>query len=497
MAAAPSLAAGWIVHRGAPDVPFAATAIADRVIRLAPGDVATAAIDRLHHAAQPLLAVAVAAALVAMGATIAWRLRSPAQAAVAWATTLFAAALAAPLGASFVGALAASAMGALTYGVALRAVRRARAPRTPDPARRRALILVGALTGGALIASHPLAQAVAWIAGRSRRPRTAALPHGTPPPRPPFPRIPGLADEITPTANHYVVDIDIDDPIVDGSAWRLRVHGLVDRELDLSFLDVQREFTLVDEVSALTCISNPVGGPLVGCSRWEGVPLGALLRRSGPKPGATGLAVRCADGYTAGIPLAATEHPSALLAIAQNGRALAREHGFPARLRVPSLYGCSTPSGWSRSRSSTIHSSATGLTRAGHRPRSCAPSRASTLRDARGRGSRPGSPEWHGRVPAASPASRSLPTACARGSPRACTGRCRHGRGRSGHSDGPRFAPATTSSPVARRTARARSRTPASALRIPPAPPGTTASPWPLPEAGRRASLRMRSCARF
>ena len=343
MAAAPSLAAGWIVHRGAPEVPFAATAIADRVIRLAPGDVTTAAIDHLHHAAQPLLAVVVAAALVAVGATIAWRLRSPGRAAVAWAATLFVAALAAPLGASFVGALAASAMGALTYGVALRAVRRARAPRTPDPARRRALILVGALTGGALIASHPLAQAVAWIAGRPRRPRTAALPHGTPPPRPPFPRIPGLAGEITPTANHYVVDIDIDDPIVDGSAWRLRVHGLVDRELDLSFLDVQREFTLVDEVSALTCISNPVGGPLVGSSRWEGVPLGALLRRAGPKPGATGLAVRCADGYTAGIPLAATEHPSALLAIAQNGRALAREHGFPARLRVPSLYGMLNP----------------------------------------------------------------------------------------------------------------------------------------------------------
>jgi DMSO/TMAO reductase YedYZ molybdopterin-dependent catalytic subunit len=160
-----------------------------------------------------------------------------------------------------------------------------------------------------------------------RRPLAAPTHRGTParhpaaaPAVPPDPRPRGRDHA---NANHYVVDIDIDDPIVDGSAWRLRVHGLVDRELDLGFLDVQREFTLVDEVSVLTCISNPVGGPLVGCSRWEGVPLGALLRRAGPKPGATGLAVRCADGYTAGIPLAAAEHPSALLAIAQNGRALA------------------------------------------------------------------------------------------------------------------------------------------------------------------------------
>jgi DMSO/TMAO reductase YedYZ molybdopterin-dependent catalytic subunit len=343
VAAAPSLAAGWVVHRGAPEVPFAATAIADRVVRLAPGDVATTAIDRLHHAAQPLLAAAVAAGLLAVGAAIACGLRSPARAGATWGLVLLLAALAAPIGPTAVGAVGAAAMGAVIYGVALRALRPARVPATPDPARRRTLLLVGALTGGALIAAHPLAQAVAWIAGGSRRSRTARLPHATAPRRAPFPRVAGLADEVTPVADHYVVDIDIDDPLVDGSAWRLRVHGLVDRQLELGFLDLQREFTLVDEVSVLTCISNEVGGPLVGCSRWEGVRLAALLRRAGPKPGATGLAVRCADGYSAGIPLAAAQHPSALLAIAQNGRALAREHGFPARLRLPSLYGMLNP----------------------------------------------------------------------------------------------------------------------------------------------------------
>jgi DMSO/TMAO reductase YedYZ molybdopterin-dependent catalytic subunit len=81
----------------------------------------------------------------------------------------------------------------------------------------------------------------------------------------------------------------------------------------------------------------------VGCSRWEGVRLADLLRRAGPKPGVSGLVVRCADGYSAGIPLAAAQDPGSLVAIAQDGQALAREHGFPCRLRVPALYGMLNP----------------------------------------------------------------------------------------------------------------------------------------------------------
>jgi DMSO/TMAO reductase YedYZ molybdopterin-dependent catalytic subunit len=343
LAAAASLAAGWIVHRGTPDVPSAPTAIADRIIRLAPGDIATAAIDRLQHAAQPLLAVTVAATLMVLGGAIAWRLRSPAPAAVAWGALVLGGGLAAPIAPAAVSALGSAAIAAVTYGAALRAMRSGRERARPDPARRRAVVLVGALAGAAVLASHPLARAIAWMVGRPRRPGTGALPHAAVPARAPFPKIAGLSDEITGVADHYVVDIDIDDPLVDASGWRLQVRGLVQRPLDLGFLDLQREFQLVDEISVLTCISNPVGGPLVGCSRWEGVPLAALLRRADPKPSATALVVRCADGYTAGIPLAAARHPSALLAIAQDGRALTRQHGFPARLRLPALYGMLNP----------------------------------------------------------------------------------------------------------------------------------------------------------
>jgi DMSO/TMAO reductase YedYZ molybdopterin-dependent catalytic subunit len=131
--------------------------------------------------------------------------------------------------------------------------------------------------------------------------------------------------------------------VVDWRSWRLAVGGLVQRPLALSFDELQRRFELVSEYAVLTCISNPIGGPLVGNSLWEGVPLGELLDVAGASPGAWGLAVSCADGYTAGIPLAAARHPGSLVAIAQDGQPLTSDHGFPCRLRIPALYGMLNP----------------------------------------------------------------------------------------------------------------------------------------------------------
>jgi DMSO/TMAO reductase YedYZ molybdopterin-dependent catalytic subunit len=161
--------------------------------------------------------------------------------------------------------------------------------------------------------------------------------------RPAFPRIPQLTPEVTAVADHYIVDIDISKPVLDAGSWRLRVEGLVDRPLALGFDELQGRFSLVSEYAVLTCISNPVDGPLVGNSLWEGVRLRDLLDAAGVSPRAWGLAVSCADGYSAGIPFVAARHESALAAIAQNGQPLTREHGFPCRLRVPALYGMLNP----------------------------------------------------------------------------------------------------------------------------------------------------------
>lgn len=135
------------------------------------------------------------------------------------------------------------------------------------------------------------------------------------------------------------MDIDIVDPVVEASYWSLSVGGLVEESLELSFADLQRRFRLVEEHSVLTCISNPVGGDLVGSSSWTGVRLGEVLSSAGVRDSASDVVFRCADGYSDSIPLLAAFDPSAILAIAQNGRPLTQEHGFPCRLRAPAVYG--------------------------------------------------------------------------------------------------------------------------------------------------------------
>jgi DMSO/TMAO reductase YedYZ molybdopterin-dependent catalytic subunit len=343
VAAAPALAATWVAHRGAPRIPFPPTALADRVIRLTPGDVATAAIDRLHHAAQHLLAGGLVAAFVLIAAVVAAWVRSSSRAASLWSAALLAGGAATPVEPSVAGELAGAALGGGIYGFALWALRRPRGDVRADAGRRLALVSIGAFTTGVLLASHPLGRAIGALVGRPRGLHATGLPSAATRRRPPFPRIAGLGPEVTAVADHYIVDIDINDPVIDGPSWRLHVGGLVERPLALSFDDLQHRFDLVDEIAVLTCISNQVGGPLVGSSRWEGVRLGELLARAGVRPGAEALVVRCADGYSAGIPLGAARHLSSLVAIAQDGQALTTQHGFPCRLRIPALYGMLNP----------------------------------------------------------------------------------------------------------------------------------------------------------
>jgi DMSO/TMAO reductase YedYZ molybdopterin-dependent catalytic subunit len=119
----------------------------------------------------------------------------------------------------------------------------------------------------------------------------------------------------------------------------LTVDGLVDRPLELGYDELQARFGLVEEYSVLTCVSNEVGGPLIGNSLWTGVPLRDVLEEAGLRPEAKDLLLTAADGYTVTIRPEVAASPLALLAVAQNGEPLTTEHGFPCRLRVPQLYG--------------------------------------------------------------------------------------------------------------------------------------------------------------
>lgn len=209
-----------------------------------------------------------------------------------------------------------------------------------DTSRRRALAWMGASIGGFIVGGSLLGSVVRRLMGPNTDVAIRAPDEPAPlPVRSPFPNIPNPSREITSPSAHYVVDIDIVDPVVEANDWSLSVGGLVEELLELSFADLQRRFTLVEEYSVLTCISNPVGGDLVGSSSWTGVRLGEVLSSAGLRDSAADVVFRCADGYSDSIPVLAAFDPSVILAIAQNGRPLTQEHGFPCRLRAPAIYG--------------------------------------------------------------------------------------------------------------------------------------------------------------
>jgi DMSO/TMAO reductase YedYZ molybdopterin-dependent catalytic subunit len=155
----------------------------------------------------------------------------------------------------------------------------------------------------------------------------------------------GAVPFFTPNADFYRIDINLTVPSIDAERWRLRVHGLVDRELDLGYDDLLRR-PIVESDITLTCVSNEVGGKLLGTARWLGVRLDDLLAEAGISPDADQIVGRSTDGYTCGFPVAALDGRDALVAFGMNGEPLPLAHGFPARLIVPGLYGYVSATKW-------------------------------------------------------------------------------------------------------------------------------------------------------
>jgi DMSO/TMAO reductase YedYZ molybdopterin-dependent catalytic subunit len=157
----------------------------------------------------------------------------------------------------------------------------------------------------------------------------------------------GSARFITSNRDFYRIDTALTLPRVSAQDWRLRIHGLVDRTVEFSFTDI-RDRALIERPVTLTCVSNEVGGGLVSNANWIGVPLRDLLMEAGVKPGADQLFSTSVDGFTAGTPVDALMDPNrgAMLAIGMNGEPLPQEHGFPARMVVPGLYGYVSATKW-------------------------------------------------------------------------------------------------------------------------------------------------------
>lgn len=156
----------------------------------------------------------------------------------------------------------------------------------------------------------------------------------------------GIAPFFTPNDEFYRIDTALEVPQLPTDAYELRVTGMVDRPLRLSFDDLLTRDVVEHDIT-LTCVSNTIGGELVGNARWLGVRLDELLAEAGVQAGATQVVGRSIDGYTCGFPVeAAIDGRNALVAFGMNGEPLPLEHGFPVRLIVPGLYGYISATKW-------------------------------------------------------------------------------------------------------------------------------------------------------
>jgi DMSO/TMAO reductase YedYZ molybdopterin-dependent catalytic subunit len=157
---------------------------------------------------------------------------------------------------------------------------------------------------------------------------------------------PGVTPLRVAADDFYRVDTRLDVPIVDIDGWSLKIDGMVDKEITLTFDDLLA-MPLIERDITLTCVSNSVGGPYVGGARWIGVRLTDLLEMAGVQDGVDQIFSTDVDGMTIGTPYElATDGRDAMIALGMNGEALPREHGYPARMVVPGLYGFISACKW-------------------------------------------------------------------------------------------------------------------------------------------------------
>lgn len=200
--------------------------------------------------------------------------------------------------------------------------------------------VLGIAAGRALSRAGEVVEAARARLGMLRVAHPVAVPAGA------TQGVAGQTAYITPNNNFYRIDTAITVPQVDPDTWRLRVTGMVDQDIELTFQDLL-DADLVEALVTLTCVSNYVGGNLAGNAVWTGLPVREVLARAGVQDGADMVLSTSTDGFTAGTPIEAlTDDRNALLAIAQNGEALLPEHGFPVRLVVPGLYGYVSATKW-------------------------------------------------------------------------------------------------------------------------------------------------------
>jgi DMSO/TMAO reductase YedYZ molybdopterin-dependent catalytic subunit len=208
--------------------------------------------------------------------------------------------------------------------------------------------------GGAILAAGAItAVAGHWYGTRhtvSRERAAVRLPAPADPAAPLPPEVdanlPRLAPFVTPNPEFYLIDTALVVPQVTPDEWRLRIHGRVRNPLTITYEQLLAR-PMIERYITLCCVSNEVGGGLVGNARWLGVRVADLLAEADPEPGADQVVSRSVDGFTAGTPTAVLrDGRDAILAVGMNGVPLPIEHGFPVRMVVPGLYGYVSATKW-------------------------------------------------------------------------------------------------------------------------------------------------------
>jgi len=221
----------------------------------------------------------------------------------------------------------------------------------PDAARRAFLLRTGAVGIGALAAG---------AFGRTAIASNTESPIPSTPLPPPVdvaaplatgadlaPQTPGLTPIIVPNDRFYRIDTALLVPSLDTATWQLRIHGLVEHETTLTW-DQLISLPMFEQYCTIACVSNVVGGHLVGNTKWTGVRLRDVLDLAKPTAQATQLVGRSVDDWTAGMPMSWVMDPARepMIAVEMDGQPLPRQHGYPARLIVPGLYGYVSATKW-------------------------------------------------------------------------------------------------------------------------------------------------------
>ncbi len=220
---------------------------------------------------------------------------------------------------------------------------------SPGTIGRRSFVVASAATATGAAATAALGRRLAQRYDVGSQRSSLALP----PPRDPLAAAPpavqasaeGVSPFFTPNRDFYRIDTALTVPRVSIENWQMTIGGMVRRPITLSYADLlERE--IVESDITLTCVSNEVGGSLIGNARWLGVRLDDLLDDAGIEPDADQIVGRSVDGWTSGFPVASLDGRDSLIAIGMNGEPLPLEHGYPARLIVPGLYGYVSATKW-------------------------------------------------------------------------------------------------------------------------------------------------------